>query len=454
MPAHRDPGGDSGLVPRNADGIGSRPASGLRPQAPSPQPPALPGGTQKLVRKLQARHVRYPRSGALKSAHGGRSWRRKHESRNTTVWTLRRSSPRTGRCYVAADRRQGNPAQAPEPDLLPDQRRRPRGDPRGGRHGAQAGHDWFYPYYRDRALCLALGMTPSRCSCSGRRRRRPIRTRGGRQMPSHWGHKAAQHRLAVEPDRHAVPAGGRVRRGRHATTAQHPEPPRQQASIRRSRLRLGRRRHDERGRVLGGAQHARATCKLPVAVSRRGQRLRDFGAGRGADRRAAASRGSCVNFPSLCRDRGATAATSLAAYARCRTPSRTAGRGSGPALVHAHVIRPYSHSLSDDERLYRPPAERERRDRRAIPCVSFAKFLAAEGWRPRRRSRVDRGRRSTRQIDEAAERALQAPQPAAGQRARAGVYSPDVDPTSAAFDTPKTAGRASPRRWWISSTRA
>ena len=40
-------------------------------------------------------------------------------------------------------------------------------------------------------------------------------------MPSHWGHKRAEHRLAVEPDRHAVPAGDRLRRSRPALREGH-----------------------------------------------------------------------------------------------------------------------------------------------------------------------------------------------------------------------------------------
>jgi 2-oxoisovalerate dehydrogenase E1 component len=104
----------------------------------------------------------------------------------------------------------------------------------------------------------------------------------------------------------------------------------------------------------------------------------------------------------------------------------------GPALVHAHVIRPYSHSLSDDEIHYRPPAEREA-DAQKDPLVRFPKYL------------VDRGLAGQAELDQiateveeevqrATETALASPQPALDTIYNY-VYSPDVDPTSEQFDT-------------------
>jgi 2-oxoisovalerate dehydrogenase E1 component len=104
----------------------------------------------------------------------------------------------------------------------------------------------------------------------------------------------------------------------------------------------------------------------------------------------------------------------------------------GPVLVHASVVRPYSHSLSDDERLYKTAAEREAEARRD-PLVRMREFLKAEGL-------ITDGELAhlltevEREVAMAADQALAAPRPDP-ETAALYVFSPDVDPTSDDFST-------------------
>ena len=133
---------------------------------------------------------------------------------------------------------------------------------------------------------------------------------------------------------------------------------------------------------------------------------------------------------------GTDPVVSYAAFKRAADHCRA---GHGPAFVHAHVIRPYSHSLSDDERLYRPDAERQA-DAARDPVHRLQMFLLREGILDEKGiNKIEKEVDEQMQID--TDRALAAaiPQP---ETIYNFLYSPDLDPTSSTFDTQPAASTA------------
>jgi 2-oxoisovalerate dehydrogenase E1 component len=122
----------------------------------------------------------------------------------------------------------------------------------------------------------------------------------------------------------------------------------------------------------------------------------------------------------------------LASYDAFKSAVAYCRERKGPAFIHAKVIRPYSHSLSDDEKAYRPEEERQA-EAETDPIKTFAEFLMSEGIASSEtleslRKEVDE------EVNRAADIAIETPQPAP-ETALRNVFSPDVDPTSKAFDT-------------------
>ena len=146
------------------------------------------------------------------------------------------------------------------------------------------------------------------------------------------------------------------------------------------------------------------------------------------------SRGWSSGFPGLLQQE-VDGCDFLASYEAVRTAVEYCREGHGPALVHAHVIRPYSHSLSDDERSYKTAAERQAEQARD-PLVRFARFLLEEGV-------LDENalRRITLEVDheihDATAEALRAAPPPQDS-ALWHLYSDNIDPTSDDFSTPRT----------------
>ncbi len=315
------------------------------------------------------------------------------------------------------------------------------------------GYDWFFPYYRDRGLCLTLGVTPEEmflqsvgagtdpASC-------------GRQMPTHWSsrplHIVSTSSSTTTQVLHAV---GCAEAGRYFS--HHPEAAAKAEGDYRAfhdvdfhgdevvftSLGDGSTSQGEFWEALSAASNKKLpvifcvedngyAISVPVEVNTPGGNISKL----------------VANFPNFYfaeidgTDPEICLRTFQAAAEHCRS-------GKGPAFVHGHVIRPYSHSLSDDDKLYRSAAEREA-DALRDPLTRMQMRLLREGVLSAEEiTALEQA--ADRAVAEAAEHAQQAPLPNVADIPKH-VYSEDLDPTSPAFasETPvaavgKTAGSKS-----------
>jgi 2-oxoisovalerate dehydrogenase E1 component len=288
-------------------------------------------------------------------------------------------------------------------------------------------YDWFYPYYRDRALCLGLGMTPTEMLLSAVAAADDPNS-GGRQMPSHWGHKALNivNQSSPTGTQFLQAVGCAEAWYRYDRLAQIADPPIESDEVVYCSAGDGTTSEGEFWEALNTASN----LKLPVVFL-----IEDNGYAISVPIEVQTAGGSVSTlvsgFPNLLIER-CDGCDPVASYDAMRRAVQYCRERKGPALVHATVIRPYSHSLSDDEVLYKPPREREEEARRD-PVIQFPKRLVADGVASEQEIEAIR-RAVDEEIQVAADMALASPQPKADS-ALLYVYSPDVDPTSEQFDT-------------------
>ncbi|MBB5338569.1 alpha-ketoacid dehydrogenase subunit alpha/beta [Tunturiibacter gelidoferens] len=311
------------------------------------------------------------------------------------------------------------------------------------------GYDWFFPYYRDRAICLALGNTVEEQLLQAVGAADDTAS-GGRQMPSHWSSRKLN---IVSPSSstatqclHAV---GCAEAGRFFT--KHPEAAKKHDGDYREfkdvtfhgdevvyvSIGEGSTSQGEFWESLNTASNG----KLPVLYV-----VEDNGYAISTPVEVNTPGGNIsklvANFPNFHfaeidgTDPIASYKAMVEAVAYCRS-------GKGPALVHGHVIRPYSHSLSDDERLYRSVEELDA-DAARDPISRMQMWLLREGILD-----ADGINKLERQVDEevqrAADRAVMATLPTVASITKH-VYSEDLSSQDARFATePKPTADATER---------
>src|ERR1700723_3339538 len=308
------------------------------------------------------------------------------------------------------------------------------------------GYDWFYPYYRDRALCLALGVKPYDMFLQGVGAADDPSS-GGRQMPSHWSYPNLHIVTQSSPTGSQIlQAVGCAEAGRYlARHAKAADVPASHLTDYRQFKKVSFQGDEVTYVSLGDgtssegefweAMNAVALGKLPVifCVEDNGYAISvpvEFQTAGGNISRLVSG------FPNFHFEEvdGTDPVASYAAFARAAQYCR---EGHGPAFVHAHVIRPYSHSLSDDERLYRPDSERER-DAARDPVSRTQMFLLREGILDEKGIN-ELEKKVEEELQVAVDQALAA-LPPAPESVLQYVYSPDIDPTSSAFDTQAVVG--------------
>ncbi len=290
------------------------------------------------------------------------------------------------------------------------------------------GHDWFYTYYRDRALCLGLGMTATEQLLSAVAAADDPNS-GGRQMPSHWGHKDLNIVSASSPTgTQFLQAVGCAEAWLRAD--QNPAAAEQVPTERDEVVLVTTGDGTTSEGEFWEAMNSASNLKLPVVFL-----VEDNGYAISTPVEVNTAGGSIsklvAGFPGLHIEE-CDGCDVLASYDAMSRAVEYARQRKGPALVHAKVIRPYSHSLSDDEIHYRPVAEREV-DAKKDPLVRFPKYLVEQGVATD--AELDAIRKAVdEEVEAATATALAAPQPAKDSIYKF-VYSPDVDPTSDSFDT-------------------
>ncbi|MEO8226450.1 MAG: thiamine pyrophosphate-dependent enzyme [Gemmatimonadota bacterium] len=293
----------------------------------------------------------------------------------------------------------------------------------------RASYDWFYTYYRDRALCLGLGMTATEQLLSAVGAADDPNS-GGRQMPSHWGHKDLNIPSASSPTgTQFLQAVGCAEAWLRVSQNDRIED--KDSLIKGDEVVLcttgeGTTSQGEFWEALNTATN----LKLPVVFL-----VEDNGYAISVPVEVNTPGGSIskllTGFPGLFIQEcdGCDVLESYDTLARAVDYCR---QRKGPALVHAKVIRPYSHSLSDDEVFYRSAAEREA-DAARDPLTSFPKYLLDQGIATQ--AEIDAIKAGVEdEVNVATDVALASPQPATSTIYQY-VYSPDVDPTSEQFDT-------------------